>query len=70
LIANRLRISSKCKYLIRAFETQAFDKLGKPEKGVGGREDKSGPVDAAGYAIHALAGLRRYATGGSSFVTY
>jgi PBSX family phage terminase large subunit len=70
LIANRLRVSNKCKYLIRSLETQAFDKLGKPEKGIGGREDKSGPADAAGYAVHALAGLRRYATGGSSFVTY
>jgi hypothetical protein len=69
LIANRLRVSNKCKYLIRSLETQAFDKLGKPEKGIGGREDKSGPADAAGYAVHALAGLR-YATGGSSFVTY
>lgn len=70
MIANRLRISTKCKYLLRSLETQAFDRSGKPEKGIGGLDDKSGPADAAGYVIHALAGLRRYQTGGSSFRTY
>lgn len=70
LLANRLRISNRCKYLIRSLETQAYDSTGKPEKGRGTLDDKSGPVDAAGYAIHALAGLRRYASGGSSFTTY
>ena len=70
LLANRLRISDKCRYLIRSLETQAYDTSGKPEKGRGGIEDKSGPVDAAGYVIHSLAGLRRYASGGSSFATY
>ena len=70
LLANRLRISDKCRYLIRSLETQAYDATGKPEKGRGGIEDKSGPVDAAGYAIHALAGLRRYASGGSAYTVY
>lgn len=70
MINNRLKVHPTCKYLVRALETQAFDKHGKPEKGIGGLDDKSGPADAAGYAIHALAGLRRYATGGSSFRTY
>ena len=69
-INNRLRIHNNCKYLIRSLETQAYDATGKPEKGRGGLDDKSGPADAAGYAIHALAGLRRYASGGSSFLTY
>lgn len=70
LLAKRLRVSNKCKYLLRSLETQAFDKQGKPEKGIGGLDDKSGPADAAGYVITALAGLRRYATGGSNFRTY
>jgi hypothetical protein len=70
MLNNRFRVSTKCKYLLRALETQAFDKSGKPEKGIGGLDDKSGPADAAGYVITALAGLRRYATGGSSFRTY
>jgi hypothetical protein len=70
LLANRLRISNKCRYLIRSLETQAYDSNGKPEKGRGGLDDKSGPVDAAGYAIHSLAGLRRYTTGGSNYTVY
>jgi PBSX family phage terminase large subunit len=70
LLANRLRVSSACRYLIRSLETQAYDSTGKPEKGRGGTDDKSGPVDAAGYPIHALAGLRRYATGTSTYAVY
>ena len=70
MLNNRFRVSTKCKYLLRSLETQAFDKSGKPEKGIGGLDDKSGPADAAGYVITALAGLRRYATGGSNFRTY
>jgi PBSX family phage terminase large subunit len=69
-ISKRLRISNRCKYLIRSLETQAYDTTGKPEKGRGGLDDKSGPVDAAGYAVHALAGLRRYASGGSAYAVY
>jgi hypothetical protein len=70
LLSNRLRISDKCRYLVRSLETQAYDPSGKPEKGRGGIEDKSGPVDAAGYVIHSLAGLRRYASGGSAYAVY
>lgn len=70
MINKRFRVSTKCKYLLRALETQAFDKHGKPEKGIGGLDDKSGPADACGYVITALAGLRRYVTGGSNFRTY
>jgi hypothetical protein len=70
LLANRLRVSSVCRYLTRSLETQAYDSTGKPEKGRGGTDDKSGPVDAAGYVTHALAGLRRYATGTSTYAVY
>ena len=66
LLANKLRVHGKCKYLTKAMLQQAFDKTGKPEKGIGGLEDKSGPVDALGYAITYLAPLRRYQTGGST----
>jgi len=59
LLANRLRVHPRCKYLIRAMEQQAYDKTGKPEKGKGGKEDISGPVDALGYAITTLAPLVR-----------
>lgn len=70
MIANRFRVSPRCRYLIRALETQAYDDRGRPDKSGRGIDDKSGPVDAAGYIVTALAGLRRYATGGSSFRTY
>jgi hypothetical protein len=66
LIANRLKVHNRCKYLIRSLEQQTYDKTGKPEKGTGGIEDISGPVDALGYAITYLAPLRRWSAGGSS----
>ena len=51
-------------------ETQAYSKTGKPEKGIGGKDDVSGPVDALGYGIHYLAPLRRWTAGGSSIRVY
>jgi len=70
LLADRLRVHNRCKYLIKSLEQQTYDKSGKPTKGIGGLDDISGPVDALGYGITYLAPLRRYATGGSSFRTY
>jgi PBSX family phage terminase large subunit len=67
LLANRLLIHPRCKYLIKSLEQQAFDRTGKPEKGIGGMDDISGPVDSLGYAIYYLAPLRRYAVGDSKF---
>ena len=66
LLANRMAVHSKCKYLIKSLEQQAYGKNGKPEKMQGGVDDVSGPVDAAGYVISYLAPLRRYKAGGSS----
>ena len=65
LLANRMAVHSKCKYLIKSLEQQAYGKNGKPEKMQGGVDDVSGPVDACGYAISYLAPLRRYKSGGS-----
>jgi hypothetical protein len=70
LIANRLKVHNKCRYLVKALEQQSYDATGKPEKGRGGLEDISGPVDALGYCLYKLAPLQRYATGGSNFTTY
>jgi len=70
LLADRLKIHNRCKYLIKSLEQQTYDKSGKPTKGIGGLDDISGPVDALGYGITYLAPLRRWATGGSSFRTY
>ena len=65
LLANRMKVSNDCKYLIKSLEQQAYTKIGKPEKGIGGKDDISGPPDALGYAISYLAPLRRWTSGGS-----
>jgi hypothetical protein len=70
LLSNRLRVHSRCRYLIKALEQQAYDTTGRPSKGRGGLDDISGPVDSLGYAMYKLAPLQRYATGGSAFQTY
>ena len=70
LLADRLKVHNRCKYLIKSMEQQTYDKGGKPDKGIGGLDDISGPVDALGYAITYLAPLRRWTAGGSSFRTY
>jgi hypothetical protein len=70
LLANRLKVSNKCKYLIKSLEQQTYDKTGKPTKGIGGLDDVSGPVDALGYAISYLAPLRRWSSGGSTIRIY
>jgi PBSX family phage terminase large subunit len=66
LLADRLRVHTRCKYLIKSLEQQTYDKTGKPEKGIGGLDDISGPVDALGYALTYLAPLRRWSSGGST----
>jgi PBSX family phage terminase large subunit len=70
LLADRLKVHNRCKYLIKSLEQQTYSKTGSPEKGIGGLDDISGPVDALGYSITYLAPLRRWATGGSSWRTY
>jgi len=66
LIANRLKVHNRCKYLIKSLEQQVFDRTGKPEKGIGGVDDVSGPVDSLGYCLTYLAPLRRWEAGGST----
>ena len=70
LLADRLRVHNRCKYLIKSMEQQTYSKDGKPEKGIGGKDDISGPVDALGYAISYLAPLRRWGVGQSKFRVY
>ena len=70
LLANRLKVHNSCRYLIKSMETQAYSKAGKPEKGRGGKDDISGPVDALGYCMHFLAPLRRWKAGGSAIRLY
>lgn len=73
LLSMRMKVNSdskKTKWLTKSLETQAYGKDGKPEKGIGGVDDISGPVDALGYAISWLAPLRRWRSGGSNIRTY
>ena len=42
LLANRLKVSANCKYLIKSLEQQVYDKTGKPDKGIGGIDAASG----------------------------
>jgi PBSX family phage terminase large subunit len=70
LLSDRLKVHHRCKYLVKSLEQQAYDRTGKPEKGIGGLDDISGPVDSLGYAISYLAPLRRWTVGGSKFRTY
>ena len=70
LLANRLKVHNRCKYLIKSLEQQVYDKTGKPTKGIGGLDDISGPVDALGYCISYLAPLRRWSSGGSTIRIY
>ena len=70
LLANRLKVHPSCKWLIKSLEQQSYSKTGKPEKGIGGKDDISGPPDALGYCISYLAPLRRYQTGGSMISVY
>ena len=70
LLSTRLLINPRCKYLVKSLEQQTYDRTGKPEKGIGGLTDVSGPVDALGYAIYYMAPLRRYAIGDSKFRTW
>ena len=70
LLADRLKVHSRCKYLIKSLEQQVFDKTGKPTKGIGGLTDISGPVDGLGYGLSYLAPLRRWSVGDSKFRVY
>ena len=69
-LANRLKVATGCNYLIKSLEQQAYDKGGKPAKGIGGVDDISGPVDSLGYALSYLAPLRRYTVGKSQIRTW
>ena len=54
--------------MIRGLEQQPYDQATQqPQKGDGGEDDLSGQMDALGYAIWALRGIKPYVSGGSNF---
>ena len=63
---RRLLVSPACKGVIRGLEQHSYDlNTQQPQKGDGGVDDLSGQMDALGYAIWQLAGLKPWRTGGT-----
>lgn len=64
---RRLLVHSECGQIIKVLEQHAYDpRTGQPEKGDGGETDLSGPADALGYVLWALAGLKGVGRGGTA----
>ena len=65
---RQLFVHPSCKLMIRGLEQQAYDQATQqPQKGDGGEDDLSGQMDALGYSVWALRGIKPYATKGSGF---
>lgn len=64
---RRLKVHPRCKGVLRGLEQHAYD-LGtqQPEKGDGGPDDLSGPMDALGYAVWRLRGIKPWKTGSTT----
>jgi hypothetical protein len=64
---RHLFVNPACKGVLRGLEQHSYDlDTQQPEKGDGGVDDLSGQMDALGYAIWQLAGIKPWRTGGSS----
>ena len=65
---RQLFVHPSCKLMIRGLEQQPYDQATQqPMKGDGGEDDLSGQMDALGYAVWALRGIKPYKTSGSGF---
>ena len=61
---RQLFVNPACKLVIRGLEQHAYDQATQqPMKGDGGPDDLSGQMDALGYAVWALRGIKSYTTG-------
>lgn len=61
---RHLLVHPKCRGVVRGFEQQSYDlQTQQPQKGDGGVDDLSGQMDALGYAIWQLAGIKPWITG-------
>lgn len=68
---RQLFVHPDCKGMIKGLEQQAFDKATQqPEKGDGGPDDLSGQMDALGYAVWQLRGIKPWKTGSSGWAVY
>ena len=65
---RQLFVHPSCKLMIRGLEQQPYDQATQqPMKGDGGEDDLSGQMDALGYAVWTLRGIKPYKTSGSGF---
>ena len=63
---RHLFVHPQCKQMLRGLEQQAYDQATQqPMKGDGGVDDLSGQMDALGYAIWQLRGIKPYKLGRS-----
>ena len=61
---RHLFVHPSCKQMIRGLEQQPFDQATQqPQKGDGGEDDLSGQMDALGYAVWQLRGIKPYKIG-------
>ena len=66
---RKLLVNPACRGVLRGLEQHAYDlHTQQPVKGDGGVDDLSGQMDALGYAIWQLAGIKPYTTGSSRTV--
>jgi hypothetical protein len=63
---RHLKVHPSCKGMLRGLEQHSYDlATQQPTKGDGGVDDLSGQMDALGYAIWQLAGIKPWRVGGS-----
>ena len=68
---RNLKVHKSCKGVIRGLEQHSYNlQTQQPEKGDGGVDDLSGQMDALGYAVWQMAGIKPWRTGGSSIRIY
>jgi hypothetical protein len=64
---RKLKVNPKCKGVIRGLEQHAYDlNTQQPQKGDGGPDDLSGQMDALGYVVWRLRGIKPWNTGTTS----
>jgi hypothetical protein len=66
---RHLFVHPQCKQMIRGLEQQPYDQATQqPQKGDGGVDDLSGQMDALGYAVWQLRGIKPWQTGSARTV--
>jgi hypothetical protein len=63
---RHMRVHPSCKGMLRGLEQHSYDlNTQQPTKGDGGVDDLSGQMDALGYVVWQLAGIKPWITGGT-----